>query len=438
MKLFVNTLPVHKTSEEPIIIPDAKINTLLKQNYLFPEIEIDNSKFETYEEKFISIPNLLCVSHQDTVIIQPRPETFHHNLLSLQKVEDEKYYYKWNIKFNSPTFVTAFYPIRELENNTGTKIKKTEEYFQLGEFVCSLRADLVIFTNEACKEKLEEMTKLRSFGTKIIVREFHELPFFKHRDKLEKIRKEYKIYNLNETKDTTFYTILTHSKMDFIKEICETNPFGTNRFCWIDFGITHTAQEPETIYRWMKHIPEKTKFMTVNHLEQTDYKNYFHQIYHNVAAPIISGSSPYLLSFCEKYNKCVEKMFNDCWWQLEEAIMSIVQRENPGDFEYYIGEYHSVIRNYDFSINPVLVDMNVKKFMTNNIPLGYIRSFYLNHPQKKFMILDFLVQQQTGTRIDEDIKLMIERCLKEKDLNLYSYMINRRKIFFKFDNLLKV
>jgi len=47
----------------------------------------------------------------------------------------------------------------------------------------------------------------------------------------------------NEPKDTYEYMVLMHSKVEFLHDVAQQNPWGSTHFAWIDFNITHVFKD---------------------------------------------------------------------------------------------------------------------------------------------------------------------------------------------------
>lgn len=67
-------------------------------------------------------------------------------------------------------------------------------------------------------------------------------------------------------KDTTKYMILMNSKIDFIKDAIDKNPFDTSHYAWIDFGITYIFKnlvECQKLIRLYNSLQLEAKFLCI-------------------------------------------------------------------------------------------------------------------------------------------------------------------------------
>lgn len=73
-------------------------------------------------------------------------------------------------------------------------------------------------------------------------------------------------YYRNEVKDTRDYIFLMNSKIDFVKETIDINPFSSNYFCWFDFSLPHVFKQPDNTIEKFKSIAEQKyieKFLVI-------------------------------------------------------------------------------------------------------------------------------------------------------------------------------
>jgi hypothetical protein len=106
-----------------------------------------------------------------------------------------------------------------------------------------------------------------------------------------------------------------------------------------------------------------------------------------MAGGLFSGSSANLLKYCNLFKQKTEEIYNDDWYQIDEAVMTIVQRENPGIFELYYGDYQGIISNYTSPIhNMNLILRGAQKYIDANRTkdaynmLCYCLQYFLDNP----------------------------------------------------------
>lgn len=274
---------------------------------------------------------------------------------------------------NEPTIVTAFYNIRELDQNYSPNNRGINEYLELAKkFILQLPYQLVIYidTTESSHTVCEFIEKNRPYKDKTrIVREpFENTYFYKDIPRLREFQQIYPIYNSRLEHETPHYIVLNNNKFWWLEQTINQNPFSSERFMWMDFGINHVALNTEKIHTWIHDIPEKIRQMCINPLtESNDYINVFHEIYHHYAGGLFSGSAEYMKKYIDAFKSTTEKIYSENWYQIDEAVMTIVHNENPEWFDDFYGDYIGIIANYkepEFSWH--LIFAAIKKYMDRN------------------------------------------------------------------------
>jgi hypothetical protein len=120
------------------------------------------------------------------------------------------------------TYVTAFHPVR---SGLDTYIKKFEQFALLG-------IPIILFLDKDC----------------ILPREYPNVTILPSELSMDWIPKDVDLpKERNETKDTRTYLVLMLHKMKYMNEAlahCDT-PY----LAWIDFGISHIIQYPQTTFQ---------------------------------------------------------------------------------------------------------------------------------------------------------------------------------------------
>jgi len=170
-----------------------------------------------------------------------------------------------------------------------------------------------------------------------------------------------------------------------MEKAIELNPFDSSHFIWIDFGINHVAKDTEHIHDWITKVPDKIKQLCINpYIENIEPKSYFRNIYHNCAGGLFSGSKENMLKYIELFKQKTEQIYSEDWYQIDEAVMTMVQRENYELFDFFYGDYEGIISNY---LKPLhswwLINSNIEKCLRMNSTkylyniLIYLDSYFL-------------------------------------------------------------
>ena len=293
------------------------------------------------------------------------------------------------------TIVTMFYDIREKEkdklNNKDCILNRNiHTYCELAkQFILKLPYNLIIFTDNEDVISIVENERIKNSFLKdktyIYKKKLEEMYYYNHLFQLEELQKKYTIHNGSLEHETPLYIIVNNNKFECIKNAIELNPFQSTHFIWLDFGITHVALNPEKIHDWINHIPDKIRQMCINpYIENVDNKQMFQTIYHHISGGLFSGSKENLLLYCDLFKQKTEQIYNEGWYQIDEAVMTMVQRENADLFDLYYGDYIGIITNYLSPIHNIeLIISGSQKCIDHNKTyfayhiLNYCNSYFI-------------------------------------------------------------
>jgi len=297
-----------------------------------------------------------------------------------------------------PTIVTMFYNIREKEADLSGSVynHNISRYFDFAkEFILQIPYPLIIFTDD--DNLIEIINKERKMFEKTYIykKPFEETYYYSHLDKLNELQKNFNIINGHIEHETPMYIILNNNKFDFIESAINLNPFDSSHFIWMDFGINHVALNTEHIHDWIWKVPDKIKQLCINpYIENATNKQMFQYIYHHTAGGLFTGSVANLLKYCELFKNKTEQIYDEEWYQIDEAVMTIVQRENPDLFDLFYGDYQGIISNYLSPIHNLdlifkgsqkCIDMNKTKKAFHI--LSYCSNYFEQNPNNDLLYL---------------------------------------------------
>ncbi len=117
-----------------------------------------------------------------------------------------------------------------------------------------------------------------------------------------------------------------------------------------------------------------------------------------MAGGLFSGSADNMLKYSELFKNKTEEIYNDNWYQIDEAVMTIVNRENPDLFDLYYGDYTGIVSNYLYPIHNIdLILKASKKYIDKNDIknayniLLYCSKFFENEPYNQ-NVLNYIQQ----------------------------------------------
>uniref|UniRef100_A0A6C0K2V4 Uncharacterized protein n=1 Tax=viral metagenome TaxID=1070528 RepID=A0A6C0K2V4_9ZZZZ len=271
-----------------------------------------------------------------------------------------------------PTIVTAFYNIRAFENGSPKDNRQMDQYLQIAEnFIMTLPYPLMFFIDPDDHILYEFITQKRqkyADKTFIYQERFQDTYFFKDLDRIRELQQQYPIYNGDLKHETPLYVVLNNNKFHFIEKAIESNHFQSSHFIWMDLGINHVARNTERIHEWILRVPDKIKQLCINpFVEDVENREIFHNIYHHMAGGLFSGNAQYLKKYADAFKTKTAQIYNDGWWQVDEAVMTMVQRENPDWFDLFYGDYIGIISNYSSPIHSLyLIFTGLSKCMQYN------------------------------------------------------------------------
>jgi hypothetical protein len=153
---------------------------------------------------------------------------------------------------NNVTFVTSYFKIYDEDYDmTKTFDKRLELFLKLADS----GINICLFTSPEYEEIFLEIQN--KYGNVKIINIYHktELKFSK------KNFPETEFCELPERrshiKDTEYYMYLMNSKIDFIKESIDINPFSSKYFCWFDFSLPYIFSDTDKTIEKFKFISQR-------------------------------------------------------------------------------------------------------------------------------------------------------------------------------------
>lgn len=322
-----------------------------------------------------------------------------------------------------PTIVTMFYNIRDREkgDSVGCPLNHSVDKYMnhAKQFILTLPYPLLVFTDDdntiEFVSRVRNETKYSNKKTVIYKKLLEETYYYRHLDKLTELQKTYTIFNGHLDHETPLYIILNNNKFDFIETAIQNNPFNSKHFIWMDFGINHVALNTEKINEWINRIPDKVRQMCINpYIDNIDNKTMFQYIYHHTAGGLFTGSKENLLTYARLFREKTEQIYSEGWYQIDEAVMTMVQRENPDLFDLFYGDYNGIISNYLSPIHSLdIVLMCSQKYIEFNRTkeayriLSYCTEYFMKN-SGNVLVYMFLQQNIIAAYYQNDKRLPME------------------------------
>lgn len=222
---------------------------------------------------------------------------------------------------NTITIVTCYYKI---------KSKRTHECYvnYINNFFNNISANIVVYTS---KEDSKLLSKFQNDKIKIVIKEFNQIELYKKYSNI--MKKQYEMDNQKNTGRTYQCYILWNSKLDFLKEAIETNPFNSDKFMWLDIGSIRTQDTIDILKTFPTYENISKNKIDIVYLKKIDNQNqkFFQDEIH--FGGLYGGGIEPILKFHELfYKKFQEYVNNNRFIGCDQQIISSVYLENKDLF----------------------------------------------------------------------------------------------------------
>lgn len=299
-------------------------------------------------------------------------------------------------------------------------------------FVLNLHVNLVIFCNTALVDVIRDIRHKQGLATytDIIPISTHELPLFDHFDLIK-----YNRINYNRSPNTSSsatHALLSCSKFSIMNIALknarfEYNPSSKHFYGWVNCDLAYsTGSHPAQVYRAMKQYREKCSFCYIDHTNKEvtlNREQYYLSARCGTACNFFTGSRTYMAKLCELFNEEFLRTLKAGYLHLEEQLIPPIYYANPDLFEFYYGDYFTVLANYDhIRINPCSV---LNYFVTHSRLNGdYSLCF-----QAADKLLDDLLTDYCILSMKEKIKLLSELSVAAFHMGKYDVCMKVLHIF---------
>lgn len=275
------------------------------------------------------------------------------------------------------TYVTAFFKLRDKENNQNTEgFCSVEKYLESSKILLEKDMNLVIFIEPDLKEHVMKYRKYLMHKTLIITKTFEELRLWPRLIDFIQGDRRYHISNLDVKKFTPLYHLIINSKVDFVEEAITLDPFNTPRFAWIDFRAFDLSPVSDLFFNKMPEIYTENK-IRINMMafttkdEVKDREDFYKIMRGKIAGTFWIGGKTELLHFIKKCQEELEWCLNNGWSVTEEMIFGLIFAKNPELFNPYCGDYTDSLSNFDISRKNLWLSAVSFKYATNNKCFDY-------------------------------------------------------------------
>jgi hypothetical protein len=225
------------------------------------------------------------------------------------------------MKNKSVTIVSCYYKINSKRSH--------EQYCTfISNLLNNLNNNIVIYTSD---EQYDFLSKFKKDCIKIIIKNYEEINLFKQYKNI--LENQYQMDNQKYTGRTKECYVLWNSKLDFLKETIELNPFSSDKFIWIDIGSVRTSD----IIKYLMTFPiydnvsnEKIDIVCIQNFSNHNQKFFRDEIH---LGGLYGGGIECILKFHELfYKKFQEYLENNQFIGCDQQIISSIYLENKDLF----------------------------------------------------------------------------------------------------------
>ena len=262
-------------------------------------------------------------------------------------------------KFNVDnwTLVTAYFNLTKCPDASKEICANDQSYYLSHSLsTLSLPHNLIVYCDA---ESLDQIKAIRPVylesKTKYIVREFDDFKiagrdacYREYRNQINQNRQSHPYYFDN--RNTASYYLFCMARYGMLREVTQTNPFGSTHFAWINFCIERMG------YKNLIRLDEglsvnRNKFSTcyIDYIPPGLINNtaeYFKWGRCSMCSGFFTGNKEHMYTVCGLIENKFLQYLEQGYGHADEQLYSPVYFENPDLFEHYYGDYVQMITNY--------------------------------------------------------------------------------------------
>jgi len=156
----------------------------------------------------------------------------------------------------------------------------------------------------------------------------------------------------NPQKDNSEYFTIIANKTEWMSSAIDLNPFKTDQFTWIDFGIFHVIRDETLFTKYIQQISskqyQKIRIASIWDLTQLYNIDWQKKIMWYFAGGVFGGPASSLKEFAKKTKQLYLDTITDIGYiPWEVNIWYLVYKQSPELFDPYYGNHDvSILENY--------------------------------------------------------------------------------------------
>ena len=180
-------------------------------------------------------------------------------------------------------------------------------------------------------------------------------PYYRHRSAIEKdFIAGRKPVGLSSVKDSASYFTVGWTKFWSLKQALYLNPFSTENFAWVDYGLFHLwpgqeGQKQKDLLQDLMRLPQakvRLKVITeTHHSEFVDRKQYYSNRQCKVISGYFGGGKDVLSWLIKEFDKELVVCLDSGYPNLEEAILAVIYTNHRERFSVSYGDYQDLLNS---------------------------------------------------------------------------------------------
>lgn len=282
------------------------------------------------------------------------------------------------IRMNSSelTVVTFYFDLNTRQVGR-SKSPANKKYLTLGTHLLDLKVNLFVLGDpeimvEVWRERCFRGLANHTFCYPITL---ESLPAYRYRPKIEKaFAAGRRPIGLNHMKDTPLYFILGWSKLWAIRKAIQLNPFNSEKFAWLDYGLFHLWSGAERIKKstlldnLTKLESDRIQLTIIKELDLTEIADrieFYKRHQYLLVSGYFGGGISVMKWLAKQFKSELKSCLKSGYPNLEESILAVIYTQQKDKFNPFYGNYIDLISTHLPGIGnlPILVN-NVRHSRT--------------------------------------------------------------------------
>lgn len=228
-----------------------------------------------------------------------------------------------------------------------------ERYCSLGRLLLQSTTPKIVFVDETMAALLKDVEN--NDNTLLVTIKKGDLYLYDYATQLSRFH----VHTTDPTKDTAEFMLTVCSKPELVRKAVDLDPFKTDHFVWVDFGLRHVFRCSDEAFvakldnlKYKKHPANAVRIGGIWDIayrcEQDVYKDVYKDVLWYFAGGVFGGSKETLLHFARAMRaKCIELMTEQNTLMWEVNVWYLLHREQKVEFDIYKCDHNdSIVDNY--------------------------------------------------------------------------------------------